>query len=218
MFVIFDTETTGLTASRDRVVEIGAVKFRNDRILERRRWLINPGLPIPESATRIHGITSAMVTNAPAFAAVLPEFAAFAGEAVLLAHNGKFDRRFVAAELERNGLPGPTNMLVDTMPLFKRWYAGLRSYALEALVEKIVPAPTNNLAAAGSRDPGRDRTFHTALWDADCLAALFMKGAARLPPGSSLGDLLRSAGGVYFFDRPRRLKPPAAAPDHPASD
>ena len=73
IFVAFDTETTGFSLKNDRLVEIGAVKFRgNGEVLAVTNWLINPGMPVPFYATEVNGITTEMVTNAPVFAAVWP--------------------------------------------------------------------------------------------------------------------------------------------------
>ena len=77
--VVFDTETTGLSPSKDRVVEIGAIKIRNGEIVEERDWLINPQQPIPPRATKVHGISDKMVKDKPTFAAVYAEFQEFAG-------------------------------------------------------------------------------------------------------------------------------------------
>lgn len=189
-FVAFDTETTGLKAAEGRILEIGAVKFRNLRILDRKSWLINPGILIPEESRRINGITPDMVSNSPPFAVVFPEFAAFTKGAVLLAHNAAFDRRFTAAELARHGLPPPDNLLLDTLPLFRVWFPGLRSYALESLTRSLCPAVEH------AAEIGRTQRFHAALWDAECTAALFMKGQAKLPDGTTLTELTNATARV----------------------
>lgn len=208
-FVAFDTETTGLQPDRDRVVEIAAVKFRGTQIMARCSWRVNPGMPIPAAATRIHGITDAMVSNCPPFAAVFPSFAAFAGGSVLLAHNAGFDRRFVAGELKRHALAAPSAPILDSMVLFRAWFPGRRSFALESLTTEVLPALAGApVPAAGD---GRDQRFHTAGWDAECLMALFVKGATNLPAQATLQDLLRLAGGAYAFGAPRRQWRPGAA-------
>lgn len=201
-FVAFDTETTGLKADEARLVEIAAVKFRAGDVLERRVWLVNPGSPIPAEASRIHGITDAMVSNSPPFPAVLPSFEAFTTGCVLLAHNAGFDRRFVAAELKRGGLAAPAAPLLDTMPLFKAWFPGRRSFALESLVSEFLSGITQ--AQPPVNGDSRTNRFHTAGGDAECLRALFLEGSKRLPAGATLDDLLRLTGGAYTFGAPRR--------------
>jgi DNA polymerase III epsilon subunit len=133
-FVAFDLETTGLSAKNGRVVEIGAVRFRGNEVLGQQRWLVNPGMPIPENAQRVHGITDAMVADAPAFPDAYREFLTFIGEDVLMAHNARFDMRFLAAEAERHGMPQPTAPVIDTLAVARARLPGLSSYRLEDLV------------------------------------------------------------------------------------
>ncbi len=188
LFVAFDTETTGLKAADGRILEIGAVKFRNGHIVGRKSWLINPGIPIPRESQRINGITPAMVSNCPPFTVAFREFVAFSEGAVLLAHNAPFDRRFIVAELARNGLTPPENPLIDTLPLYRTWFPGQRHYSLEALTHNLLP---DMATAAQGRDAGtNDRTIrlHSALGDSECTAALFMKGWVGLREGTTLAE------------------------------
>jgi DNA polymerase-3 subunit alpha (Gram-positive type) len=134
VFTAFDTETTGFSPKNDRIVEIGAVRFRGDgEILSVTNWLINPQMPIPFYATEVHGITTEMVTNAPVFSSVWPEFAAFCQDSILLAHNATFDTGFVRAELERAGIETPALPVGNTLPLFRHWFPQAASYSLEPL-------------------------------------------------------------------------------------
>ncbi len=134
VFTAFDVETTGFSPKNDRIVEIGAVRFRGDgEIIAATNWLVNPEMPIPFYATEVHGINDTMVANAPVFRSVWPEFAAFCRESVLLAHNAPFDLRFLRAELARAGLEAPNLPVGDTLPLFRRWFPAAGSYALEPL-------------------------------------------------------------------------------------
>jgi len=208
-FVAFDTETTGLSVEQGRLVEIAAVKFHLDRVLERQSWLINPGIPIPEAARRVNNITDAMVSNSPPVAAVLPQFVRFAEGCVLLAHNARFDRGFVAAEAKRNSVAVPTGPLFDSLPLFQAWFPGPRSYALESLTTSLLPGFTNQPPPCV--DGARTNRFHTALWDSECLAALFIRGTTNLPPRATLADLLRVSRGAYSFRNPKRLWRPTNA-------
>ncbi len=93
--LVFDTETTGLAPSRDRIVELAAVRFIGDRPVERFRSLVNPEREIPEEARKIHGITDDMVAGAPVIGQILPAFEAFVGSSTLVAHNLDFDLRFL---------------------------------------------------------------------------------------------------------------------------
>ena len=218
-FVAFDTETTGLSAETGFLLEIAAVRFRLDGVLARQCWLINPGVPIPEAARRVNNITDAMVSNSPPVATVLPQFVHFAEGSVLLAHNARFDRGFVATEANRHSLALPTGPLFDSLPLFKTWFPGPRSYNLEALTTSLLPGFTNQVPPVAI--DGRTNQFHTALWDSECLAALFVRGTTNLPPKATLADLLRVSRGAYSFRNPKRLWRPSgnaqssseAAPD-----
>jgi DNA polymerase III epsilon subunit-like protein len=195
-FVALDLETTGLKASEDRIVELGVVKFRGGRVLDRKAWLINPGRPIPLPAQAIHGITSSMVSNSPTFGEVVPEFTLFCGDAVLMAHNARFDRRFLMAEFDRLALKYPENLLLDTLPLYRAWYPGLPSYALEFLTRELSPAAGHPLEPAASSEGDRAGRVHSALWDAECTAALFQKGLGMRPARARLGDMLDGKGGI----------------------
>lgn len=94
-FVVFDTETTGLAPYRDRIVEIGAVRFVDYEPVERFTVLINPERPIPPEVSDINGITDDMVAYSPTISQVLPAFEEFVGSDNLIAHNLHFDLKFM---------------------------------------------------------------------------------------------------------------------------
>ncbi|MBQ3798665.1 MAG: 3'-5' exonuclease [Treponema sp.] len=122
VFVAFDTETTGLKAENDEVLEIGAVKFNKDGLLgESFNRLIKPVKPIPAFITAINHIDDEMVKDAPPAAEVARDFLDYIGrKSVLVAHNARFDVKFVNATLIRAGLPQMGNLTVDTLTL-SRW-------------------------------------------------------------------------------------------------
>lgn len=195
-FVSFDLETTGFSVRYDRIIEIGVVKFRNGKILESRSWLLNPGIPIPQPAQRIHGITEEMTTGRPSFQDIFPEFTAFIGNAVLLAHNASFEVKFINAELERNGLPPPGNAVLDTLRLSRAWFPDAESYSLKNLIGYL------NIT---------EGTFHRALADSRYVTDIFLAGLAKAPPGSTLESLSELAGGTMRFagsDQNRIMKQP----------
>lgn len=192
IFVAFDLETTGLDARDHRVVEIAAVRFRGERILEITNWLVNPGVPIPENVRRIHGITDAMVAQAPPFRQVYPQFAAFAREEVLAAHNARFDVGFLNSECRREGLAAPDNRVLDTLKLSRATFPGLPSYTL-AQVAAHLGLSTQNL--------------HRATPDSEYAARIVQAAMGRLPANATVKDLLDASGGPLRFAKPAGTPP-----------
>jgi DNA polymerase-3 subunit epsilon len=139
VFVAFDTETTGLWALSNRIVEIAAVKFRLDSPQTGEfQSFVNPGRPIPAEVTAIHGITDEMVDQAPNSSAALAAFVDFCGEdTILVAHNAPFDISFVGNELERAGIPYPPNPILDTVDIYRRYCPGMPSYSLLSLAQHL---------------------------------------------------------------------------------
>lgn len=184
-FIALDTETTGFSPARDRLIEIAVVKFRDRQVLAEHAWLVNPGVPLPADTERLTGITSNMLAAAPPFAAVYRDVAAGLDDAVVLIHNAPFDVRFLNAELRRAGLPGGTNVILNTLPLCRQWFPQARRYSLDAL--------TRSLAITNARP-------HRALADAAALEAIFERGLTNLPASASVEDLIRAAGGALRLE------------------
>jgi len=124
----FDLETTGTDVVKDRIVEIGAIKLMPDGQREAKRWLINPGIPIPAEVSAIHGIYDADVADQPRFFERAREIAQFIGNSDLAGFNSnKFDLPMLAEEFERARVDhhGPDIDLsdrrsVDAMNIFHR--------------------------------------------------------------------------------------------------
>lgn len=134
IFVIFDFETTGMSpVYGDDICEIGAVKVRGKITLDQFNTLVNPQRPISPGATAVNGITNEMVVNAPLIQDVLPDFLKFIGDAVLVAHNVRFDLSFLAAAVYEQGLPPPSNFLIDTLTLSRKLYAQYSRHSLDEL-------------------------------------------------------------------------------------
>jgi DNA polymerase-3 subunit epsilon len=102
-FVVIDFETTGLDPQNDRVLEMGLVTFDDGALTARRNWLINPQIPVPEEARRIHGISDEDLANAPRFDEVFPEVLGLLDSRVPVAYNAGFDKKFLHAEFARLG-------------------------------------------------------------------------------------------------------------------
>ncbi|MDP2691188.1 MAG: 3'-5' exonuclease [bacterium] len=138
-YVIFDTETTGLSPEHGhKLVEIGAVRVVNGRISQEKgdvfEALINPRRVIPDEVTLVHGITNEMVRNAQPNSVVLPQFLDFVGSDVLVAQNAEFDISFLRSELTSLGLSTAVlNSRLCTIELCKQKFPDLDRYNLNAL-------------------------------------------------------------------------------------
>lgn len=102
-WVSIDTETTGRDAQADRVIEVGFVYMRGGEVTDRKGWLINPGCPIPEEASKIHGILDADVVDKPSFSELAEEMTEALRGALPQAYNAEFDRSFMREEFKRAG-------------------------------------------------------------------------------------------------------------------
>lgn len=110
---VIDFETTGFDAQLDRVVEIGVVCFERGEVTKRHNWLIQPGMAIPEAAMNVHGITDAMVADAPRFEQVADELRQALVGHLPVAYNATFDRKFLHAELSRSGVSSLVSAATD---------------------------------------------------------------------------------------------------------
>ncbi|MCW4355388.1 DEDD exonuclease domain-containing protein [Hoyosella sp. YIM 151337] len=119
-FVIVDLETTGGSAEKDQITEIGAVKVRGGEILGEFATLVNPGRAIPPHIVQLTGITTAMVYRAPSIEQVLPSFLEFARGATLVAHNAGFDTGFLKSAAARCELPWTHSQPLCTVKLARR--------------------------------------------------------------------------------------------------
>ena len=110
-FIAIDTETTGLSATTDRIVSIGAVIYENGKQVHEFYSLVNPERHISEEASRVNGITDDMVKDAPSEHDVCRQLLEFCGDAVFgrtlfIAYNAKFDAKFIKEAMNRNGFAG----------------------------------------------------------------------------------------------------------------
>lgn len=161
-YTVFDTETTGFAPDEgDEIVSIGAVRIVDGRLLRTETFerLVDPGRSIPRSATAVHGLTRDLVRGAPTLDEVLPAFAAFAAESVLVGHNVAFDMAFLTAAQQRTGttLSAP---LLDTLLVDGVLHPDHDAHTLEAMAERL-----------GVNLVGR----HTALGDALLTGEIFLR-------------------------------------------
>ncbi len=138
-FIAFDLETTGLHPVADRIIEIGAVRFRGDgTFLDSFQQLIDPRCAISPHATAVNGITNGMVAGKPLIEEVLPYFLDFLGEAqvVMMAHNAGFDMGFLAFAFSRLGWESPQHPVIDTLALAHKRLV-LPNYKLETIGREL---------------------------------------------------------------------------------
>ncbi|MCB1328399.1 MAG: 3'-5' exonuclease, partial [Maritimibacter sp.] len=155
---VFDTETTGLVPHKDDIVQIGAVRVVNGRIVpgESLDQLVNPGRKIPPASTKVHGVTDAMVADAPSMKIAGRLLHQFARGAVIVAHNAPFDMAFLRRHGERDGLAWEHPVL-DTVLLSAVLFGASETHTLDALCARLdVTIP--------------EAMRHTALGDAQATA------------------------------------------------
>lgn len=135
-FVVFDLETTGFSATKDEVIEIGAVKVVDGKICERYSSFVKPTIPIPERITELTGITDEMVKEAPEIETVLPEFIEFTKGSILVAHNAGFDYGFIKKKGGKLHLPTEFTV-VDTVNTARLLLPDLAKYTLDRLAKAL---------------------------------------------------------------------------------
>ncbi len=212
-FVAFDTETTGLSPhTGDRIIEVGIVSFRCDRdgrVVDQQEYgrLINPEIPIPKAATEVSKIRDEDVADAPVFADLAEEVAAYFVDAVAVAHNYPFDHAFLTTELARVGVPWIEPLAaIDTVDLSRRRYPDASSHRLEELARRTgVSLKDAHRAVHDARACGE--CLFTMLSEADVEGELdallaWSGGLGRPPrvPGGWLG--VDEAGVPVFVDGP----------------
>ena len=94
-YVVFDIETTGFSSVKNKIIEIGAVRVEEGKIVSRFSEFVNPKVPIPFKIEQLTGINDQMVMEAPEISEVLPRFLEFSEGAVMVAHNADFDMSFI---------------------------------------------------------------------------------------------------------------------------
>ena len=138
IFVVFDSETTGLNPAKDAVVQLGAVRIVNGKIVAGEVFdtFVNPGVPIPASSTEVHRISDEMVRDAPEFDSVCTTFHSFSKEAVLIAHNAPFDMAFLHRQGKKTGI-GFNHPVLDTVHLSAVVFGGSEEHTLDALCQRM---------------------------------------------------------------------------------
>ena len=163
-FICFDIETTGLSANRDKITEIGAVKVVNGEITDTFSTFANPGMPIPAKITELTGITDAMVKDAPSQSEAVTAFLEFAGDSVLVAHNAPFDTSFIRKACENmNREYNYTS--IDTVAISRAILTDIKNCKLDTVAKYLRLGDFNH---------------HRATDDAEMLARIFISLCTRL--------------------------------------
>ena len=136
-YVVFDVETTGLSAIYNDLIQVAASKMHKGNIIAEFDEFINPGHPISAFTTDLTGITDDHVRNAKPLKQVLEEFQEFCQDAVLVAHNATFDVGFMNANYERHGLPKITQPVIDTLEFARNLYPEYKRHGLGPLTKRF---------------------------------------------------------------------------------
>lgn len=163
-FICFDIETTGLSAARDKITEIGAVKVENGVITDTFSTFANPEMPIPQKITQLTGITDDMVKEAPSQSEAVGAFLEFAGDNVLVAHNAPFDTSFIAKACEDMGREYNYTS-IDTVAISRAILTDIKNCKLDTVAKFLRLGDFNH---------------HRATDDAEMLARIFINLCQRL--------------------------------------
>lgn len=134
VYTVFDIETTGLSVNFDKVIEIAAVKIRNNQIVAEYQTYVNPEIPISELTTKITSIKNSDVALAPRIDEVIVEFNEFFKDTICVAHNAHFDMGFINKLLKEYKLDNGPITSIDTLSIARNYYGGkLKRFNLKAV-------------------------------------------------------------------------------------
>lgn len=172
--VAFDTETSGAYPIESEIIELGAVKWSQGKVIDQFQVLLKPKKPLTADNIRIHGITNEMVMDAPEMKTEIVKFCQFIDNSVLLAHHAPFDLGFLTPEIEKNGLLFPKNIHLCTS-LLSRGLLATTNHKLQTLVKEL------NLTGGSA---------HRAFDDANACLQVFFKCCEKLGDDVSLKRLI----------------------------
>lgn len=198
--IVWDTETTGFDPiAGDRIVEIGAVEL-NQHLPTGKVFhqYINPERDMPPGAYEVHGLSIDFLKDFPVFSEIANEFIDFIGDATLIAHNAKFDMKFINSELKNANLPEvPLNQSLDTLEIARKKFPGAQN-SLDALCRRF------NIDNSG-------RQKHGALLDSEILAEVYLELVGGRQPDFSLSLVGNSSSensldtSSIVISRPKKL-------------
>lgn len=173
-YICFDLETTGLSSSKERITEIGAVRVHNGEITESFDTFVDPEKPIPAKITELTGITDEMVAGAPKEEEAVRKFFEFCGEDVILvAHNANFDTSFLRAVCSRHDMTFPY-VYIDTVAMCRSMLTDIKNCKLDTVAKYLKLKPFNH---------------HRACDDAAVLGEIFINLIQRLVDDFKLTDV-----------------------------
>jgi DNA polymerase III subunit alpha, Gram-positive type len=159
-YVVFDVETTGLSAVYNSIIELAAVKIHDGEIIDRFESFANPHHRLSATTINLTGITDDMVQTAPEIEEVLRNFSEWTGDAVLVAHNASFDMGFLNVGYKKIGYDKATNPIIDTLELGRFLYPEMKNHRLNTLTKKFDIELTQH---------------HRAIYDAEATGYLLLK-------------------------------------------
>jgi len=132
-YCVLDIETTGLSWQEDQIIEIGILKIRNNKIVNRYSQLINPQIKISSFITQLTGITNEMVENQPLLEDIAQDVFHFLEDDIIIGHNTSFDLNFIANHFQKD----LKNEYIDTVRLSQKVYPQLPHHRLSDMVEYL---------------------------------------------------------------------------------
>ena len=202
-YIVFDLETTGLSCYFDHMIEFGAVKMKNQTIIDRKQLFIKPPVPIPAYITAKTNITNDMVRNALPFKDAADDILEWISDGVLVAHNASFDYYFMNEELRRIGREPLMNTVIDTLDMARAVLKDRKAYRLGNIARNYRIAYDEEVA-------------HRADYDAETLSGVFlslMRDASAQFSIRTVRDLQEKLQDDKSFVKQRRMHAVALAKD-----
>ena len=159
-FIVFDVETTGLSAVYDTIIELAAVKIKDGEVIDKFESFANPHHPLSATTIELTGITDDMVQTAPEINDVLHRYHKWVGDDILVAHNASFDMGFLNAGYQKAGIQKAANPVIDTLELARLLYPQFKNHRLNTLAKKFDIELTQH---------------HRAIYDAETTGYLLLK-------------------------------------------
>lgn len=202
-YVLLDLETTGSNPVHDRITEVAAMRVEHGDVVAKWSSLVQPGQRIPPFIQQLTGLDDAMVADAPAFGAVLPELLALLEGAVLVAHNVRFDHGFLKQSAAREGVDLRVKTLC-TVRLSRKLYPQARGHGLDAIMRRHGLHTTARHRAMGDVELLHDwldiATTELGAPAVQAAAQELLRGSASVPPQLETPiDDIPDSPGVYLF-------------------